>query len=366
MTNLIPSPGGTTAAWFTTLLVDKGLLADDNEVVKISQRPVGNGLVGESVRFELTYRTPADGAPSSVVCKYPAADPAYRAAGVSEMLYARETLFYQEIAGTVDVRAPRTIHASYDSTSHDFILVLEDLSPAVGGDQVEGCTVDQAEVVVEAAAALHAPAWNDPMLDSAEWNVRSTWIPRIEEAYPGLFEQFKVAFAGRSSARELAIGDRFAPIIGQWFAEQPRPWTITHGDFRLDNMLFGIVGGSEPVGVLDWQTLLPAPGTSDLAYFIGGCLPTDVRRKCEHDLLQRYHDALIAKGVQDYSFEKCMLDYRYHTLMGYFMCTYAAMLVPRTERGDAMFSIWLERVVDHIEDHDAMSLLPAPTTLDVV
>jgi hypothetical protein len=347
-----------TTEWFTEVFRQTGRLDPDNQVKELTSKRVGNGLVGESVRFEFGYDGPADRAPTSVVCKFPAAIPEYRAAGISEMLYGREVRFYQDIAPTVDVRAPEAIYTDFDETSHDFVLVLEDLSPATGGDHAAGCSIPQAEVVVDAAAALHGPAWGKADLETASWNVRPVWIPRIESAYPGLFAQFKEAFADRNTPEELAIGEILAPNIGAWFAHQPRPWTVTHGDFRLDNMLFDIRNGQEPVGILDWQTLLPAPGTVDVAYFIGGCLPTDLRRDHEDTLLHRYHDGLLHHGVKDYDFDQCKLDYRYHAFMGYFMCSYAAMLVPRTERGDNMFSIWLTRVAEHIKDHDSLALLP--------
>ncbi|MFZ2177057.1 MAG: phosphotransferase [Rhodococcus sp. (in: high G+C Gram-positive bacteria)] len=245
-----------------------------------------------------------------------------------------------------------------NSETGDFVLVLEDLSPAESGDQIIGCSVSQAKVVMDAAAALHGPSWGNIDLDDAEWNVRPNWIPQIQDTYPALFAEFRKAFADRNTEQEFAIGEKFGQVIGRWFDEQPRPWTITHGDYRLDNILFDIKGGTEPVGILDWQTIMLGPGTADVSYFLGGCLPTELRRENETALLQRYHSSLIEHGVHDYGFDRLVRDYRYNAFMGYFMCSYAAMLVPRTERGDHMFSVWLQRIASQITDHDSMSLLP--------
>jgi hypothetical protein len=240
----------------------------------------------------------------------------------------------------------------------DFVLVLEDLAPATGGDQIAGCTVEQAEAVIDAAVGLHAPLWGDIALEDATWNVRPQWLPRIAETYPGLFARFAERFAKHLGDSELGIGQAFAPVIGAWFSQQPRPWTLTHGDYRLDNMLFDIQGGREPVGILDWQTLLPGPGTGDIAYFLGGCLPVEARRNHEHELLRRYHAGLLAAGVRDYSYQQCLRDYRYNSFLGYFMCTYSAVLVQRTERGDEMFLTWLRRATAQIRDLDCLGLLP--------
>ncbi|MCE3552875.1 ecdysteroid 22-kinase family protein [Pseudonocardia sp. RS11V-5] len=349
-----------TPAWFTQVLRAAGALASTATVVAVEHSRVGNGLVCESIRFTLTYDGEAGEAPASVVCKFPSEVEAFRQVAAGELLYTRETTFYAELVAALDVRAPHCFHVARDEASGDFVLVLEDLGPAETGDQIAGCSLAQAEAVMDAAAGMHAPLWGHADLDSASWDVREPWTARIAETYPGLFAQYAELFGPRLGDDDLAIGRVFAPVIGKWFAHQPRPWTLTHGDFRLDNMLFEILGGAEPVGIVDWQTLLPAPGTADVAYFLGGCLPTDVRRDHERDLLRIYHDGLLARGVTGYPFERCWDDYRYNAFLGYFMATYAAMLVQRTERGDAMFALWLQRVSAQVQDLDALSLLPRP------
>jgi hypothetical protein len=52
--------------------------------------PVGNGLVGDSYRFDLTYEDAEPDAPASVIGKFPAADPDSRRAGSAHLLYLRE------------------------------------------------------------------------------------------------------------------------------------------------------------------------------------------------------------------------------------------------------------------------------------
>ena len=44
------------------------------------------------------------------------------------------------------------------------------------------------------------------------------------------------------------------------------PETLTHGDYRLDNLLFPPDGGR--VGVVDWQTLGIGPAVGDASYFL--------------------------------------------------------------------------------------------------
>jgi hypothetical protein len=353
------SPENASPEWFTATLRAAGVLGPDGAVTEVAAQPVGNGLVGDSIRFTLGYRGDPGDAPTSVVAKFPAADPHYRAAALAEQVYQRERLFYRELAGALAIRVPRCLRAG--TAEGDFVLLLEDLGPAVGGDQIAGCSVERAEAVVDAAAGLHAPGWGDPALEQAAWDIRPGLVERAGRGYPALFERFAAELGPRLDPADLEIGARLAPVIGEWFAGQPRPWTLTHGDFRLDNMLFDIRDGREPVGVLDWQTIMPGPGTVDVAYFLGGCLPTPLRRAHEPRLLRRYHDRLQALGVRDYPFERCERDYRYNTFLGYFMATYAPMVVRRTERGDQMFTVWLARTASQIRDLGSLELLPAPS-----
>lgn len=351
------SPSDVNSEWFTTVLRQSGVLDENTSVASITSAAVGAGLICESIRYELTYAGPAEKAPGSVVCKFPSPEPAYREMALGEALYQRETTFYGDLARGLNVRAPECTHLALDG-SGNFVLVLEDLGPAEVGDHIAGCTLAQAQAIVDAAVGLHAPRWADDSLEQADWNVRGTWIPHVAESYPALFEKYAGEFGPHVGEAVLDIGRRFAPAIGQWFAEQPKPWTVTHGDYRLDNMLFDICGGAEAVGIVDWQTLLPAPGPVDIAYMIGGCLPTQLRRDHEESLVRRYHAGLLDNGVTGYSFDDCWAAYRHSAFLGYFMATYPAALVQRTERGDEMFRTWVERVSAQIYDLDALGLLP--------
>ena len=45
-----------------------------------------------------------------------------------------------------------------------------------------------------------------------------------------------------------------------------------HGDYRLDNMLFGRPGSLRDLTVVDWQTVTWGPAMTDVAYFLGCAL----------------------------------------------------------------------------------------------
>src|SRR5690606_17604900 len=103
----------------------------------------------------------------------------------------------------------------------------------------------------------------------------------------------------------VALTEAFVPRIGDYVGDQPRPWTVAHGDFRVDNLLFG----GDRVAVVDWQTVAHGPGLADLAYFLGASLPVEDRRAHERDLVAGYHQRLTAGGV-DLDFDDCWAGYR--------------------------------------------------------
>jgi aminoglycoside phosphotransferase (APT) family kinase protein len=136
-----------------------------------------------------------------------------------------------------------------------------------------------------------------------------------------------------------------------------RASTGHHGDFRLDNLLFR-PGDVRPY-VVDWQTATWGSAASDVAYFLGGSLTVEDRRRHREELLDGYHRALVAEGVV--GFDRDRLDDEYLRLCfgGLAMSIGASMLVKRTQRGDEMFVTSVARYAQQALDLGAEDVLPA-------
>jgi hypothetical protein len=329
-------------------------------VTAVQSEPVGHGLVGDSFRIHVTYDEAEEGAPRTLVGKFPAADAESRAAAVQYRHYLRETRFYQQVAQTVGICTPRCVCADIDPRDPgSFLLLFEDLAPCRQGDQLAGCTPDQAAVVMEQAAALHASRWGDPALGRLEW------LPDVaangaaaQPVLPALFEGFRARYGDQLEAEQLAVGEQLVAGLAAYFgAGRPRQWTIQHADFRLDNMLFDAHDGQLPFVAMDWQTVLRGEGMSDVAYFLGAGLQTDDRRAHERDLVREYHRALLARGVEGFDWDECWRQYRLFAYAGYLMAFAASMLVERTERGDRMFMTMARRHAAHVLDLSSHELL---------
>jgi len=355
---LVPDPEQVTVEWLTRVLRHAGDLGPEECVTSFEAEPVGTGQVGRNVRFRLVG---TGSGPSSVVAKFPSDDPLSRATGVSQSNYLREVAFYRELRTRVDIRTPRCLFAAFDPERSDFVLVMEDLAPARPGDQIRGCTAPEAALALEELAKLHAPCWADPSLGRIEWLSRTTpESARLLQAfYQAVWPGFLARFGERLSREALTAAERLRETVGAWALSAQGPITVTHGDYRLDNLLFGTREGGPPLAVVDWQTPGEGFALSDAAYFLGAGLPVEERRRHERELLREYHRALRTRGVSGYSWDRCWEDYRRFTWSGVVMAVVASMIVGQSERGDEMFLVMAERHCAHAIDLQAEEFLPA-------
>ena len=340
-----------TATWCTAALADH---LDGVRVTECTTSPVGTGQVSDTLRLRLGYDPPGAG-PPNLVAKVTAASEASRAAALIARTYEIEAAFYRELAPTLPVRTPRCYLSAYDPPGNTYTVVLEDLAPARQGDQMAGCSLDEAELALAEMTLLHAPRWGDARLTGLPWLHRIA--PDTPERMAGLVGAFSGGFLDRYAdglePEVVALVERFVPRIAAYVANQPEPWSVAHGDFRVDNLLFG--GDDGRVAVVDWQTVVHGPGLADLAYFLGASLPIAVRQDHERALVASYHRRLAALHV-DLSFDDCWTGYRRYAFGGLIMAIVASALVERTARGDEMFTTMGNRHGCHALDVDAEAL----------
>ena len=345
MGGLVSGPEEVTAEWLTAALRGSGALTTA-EVVGFTAEPIGTGQVGHNVRFTLSYDRDEPAAPRTVVAKFPSPDETSRATGVAIGTYDKEARFYDQLAGLVDIHVPRCHLVLHDEDAHLSTLLFEDLAPAVQGDQIAGCTVEEAALAIDELAALHAPLWDSDRLGGIGWLQRPSVESGqfVEAFYSSLWPGFLDRYGDRIGPEVRDLGERFGRGLARWAARRvDGPHTVVHGDFRLDNLLFGEGEGGTTVTTVDWQTVAIGIGTDDVAYLIGAGLLPDVRRAHEEELVRRYHDALLARGVDGYSWSVCWEDYRRFSLSGLQMAVVASMIVRGDDRGDAMFLAMAER-----------------------
>ncbi len=343
------------AAWLTKRLRGAGVLRDAS-VTTVSATPLGVGMLGDSIRFEVTYDGD-EGAPASFVGKFASADPTSRQTGAGFGLYEREVGFYREVAHTVAIRSPGCVSAEHDPADGTFALLLEDLTPARSGNQLTGCDIADAERAIEQAAALHGPRWNDESLrDHAFLNVSGA-REFVIQVFPDCLAEFHRRYDGVLEPEYMAVCDRYGALMASAPTPEPTSFTLTHGDFRLDNMLFDAHGGEVPLAVLDWQSPAIGLGAVDVAYFMGLAISIEDRRRHEQHLLDYYLECLRGYGVRDYDYDALYRDYRLTLLSGVSTAVFASASTKRTERGDAMFLAMARGGCAQAIDCDALALM---------
>jgi len=339
-----------TAEWCTAALAEE---LGGAAVTALAVNPVGTGQVADTLRLRLTYDRPGAG-PPTLIAKVPSTHDTSRDNSRMTRTYELEASFYRDLANALPVRTPRCYHADHDPVTDGYVVLLEDVHPAEQGDQIAGCTVAEAEAAVDELALLHGPRWDDPALEAIPWLHRhqpenlDSLVTLIEMCVPAFLERYR----DRLEPSTVALVERLDPRLPAYLRLRPRPWTIVHGDYRVDNLLFG----GERVVVVDWQTVSLGPGPGDLSYLLGTSLLPDDRRGHERRLVERYQQGLRAQGV-DTDDTSLWTAYRQFAFAGLIMAIAASALVVQTDRGDDMFLAMAERSAAMALDLEAESLL---------
>lgn len=320
----------------------------------VDSERVGSGQTGASYR--LTLR--ADEGPPTLLAKVAAGDAEARER-VSPG-YANEVSFYDQLVQTLSIRTPRCWYAAISDDAHRFTLLLEDLAPRVPGVQVEGCDVERAAGALRNLAGLHAPRWNDASLLELDYlgnTMEGEAASFLGEVAATACEQFVERYESELGPEDAATMRAAGKLITKWATASTTPFAVTHGDYRLDNLMFGET--AEDVVALDWQTMTLAPPARDVAYFLGTSLDIEARREAERDLVGLYHGELESSGVRDYSFEQCFDDYRLGLLQATMITSLGAIFATRerSAEADAMFMAMAKRSSAAIRDLDTLSLL---------
>jgi hypothetical protein len=358
------SPAELSEDFLTRALRDAGLLTTAS-VTGFETQVVGEGIgfVGLLARIRLRYDRAEPGAPATLVGKFPSPNEGARQTAAIFGVYAREVGFYQDLGPQCVIGTPKCYYAAVTPDNSGFLLLLEDLDDGRFGDQVAGCTPDEARRILHEAARLHAQWWNNPALDNCAWLQKGTDVVRgaILAAYDLTWPVFLERFRAELTPRAIELG----PELGRWMLTQldtyeTRPtYTFGHSDYRVDNIYFPAASGSAPVA-LDWQGSLRIwSGAYDVAYFLGTGLPTADLRAHGEALMRGYYDDLVALGVTDYPFAQYREDCRVSLLMAFAIIGVIAggTLDMVNDRAVALFKSFFSRLCAAIEDDKAWDLV---------
>ena len=223
-----------------------------------------------------------------------------------------ETAFYRELAPSLPRPPLVRCLATAPPTSDLQWLVLEDVRSTHWQAPWPVCPPDheirQAIIVL---ARLHSQWW-DP-----SGRIRFG-KPNTENDLRAMIEGIKAHLPAflLDSGDDLPKSDRlvleavFTSSLAPWLRLlEPRDLTIIHGDAHIWNFLFDRDGTGLPY-LIDWQTWHQDVGARDLAFLMALHWDSQTRARLERPLLELYHHELLRSGIDTYSFDDLLLDYR--------------------------------------------------------
>ncbi|MGB5723552.1 MAG: phosphotransferase [Parasphingorhabdus sp.] len=335
---------------FEAAFVEQVFGAAPGSLKSLTHEPVGTGQVCDSYRFTCDWAEQDH--PATFIAKCPSADPVSRGAAAIFHLYDMEVGWYRDSAGNRTALCPVSYHADIAENEQEFVLLLEDMAPASQGDQLAGASLVQVETTLNEAAALH-DFQPDGGFDTCRWLHHGAGNSDfLKNTLPNGYPVFRERFATLLSSDILDLGQELIDRIDAYVAHEPLELAITHGDMRLDNILFHADG--RIAALVDWQTCSLGNPANDVAYLIGTSFADPaIRREHEESLVRAY--LALRAGAPD--FNQFWTEYRRHAFSGFIMAINASLHVERTDRGDRMFAAMAERPAQMALDLDSLSLL---------
>lgn len=382
-----------TPHWLNDALSNEPVFAGAQVVgVDHQQLGEGEGFLGDIFRLKLTYKNAGGTAPPSLVVKLP--KKVNRPVGELLGAYERESMFFETIADRVAVRTPHCYFGAFDRDRGSekqqeilafadklpsfmtkaagavglwiaarkrrrYILLIEDIAQARGGDQVAGAGADVCRRVLECIAQNHARFWQNDHLAAHFWLLPQDIDARMRHQ---TFMNARSAF--QSAFQDLLDEgmDRYVAWLEPHGVETMRalmasaPQTLVHSDLRLDNILFDQSRNDDMV-LLDWQLVRRGPAVYDVAYFLSGALRSAEPSDVVDGLLADYHAALIKAGVANYDFDRFRRDYKRAMLLVLQTLTTIDQVDMGDERGLELQKTWMRRLLARLKHIDLDKVL---------
>jgi Phosphotransferase enzyme family len=281
-----------------------------------SVRVLGNDA-GTSSRARLALT--GDGVPESVFVKLSAQTAATRLMGELGRLGHTEVRFYRQLAPEL-TGVPKAYGSAFDTWTGRYLLVLEDLPPScVFPDTLHPLSTDQASLIVELLAKLHATFWN---LLARDGRGPLGWLYTPSGDVTSLLTGTLMTTSMKRLA-ERSSGPVDIPVEnGRFIAENygavaalidTPPHTVMHGDAHPGNVYFR----DGEAGLLDWQAVRRGHPSRELAYTVVTSLTPEDRRAAQRELLDDYRRALAAAGGPELDRDDLWLRFRQGALYAY-------------------------------------------------
>ena len=317
-----------TPIWLTRVLRQPGILPQ-GEVITVDREET-DAFNSHTSYLTLHYsdNAPPD-APTQLILKRNTREECFIRA------QKREVLFYQTVASLPEhpkVVAP-CYAAAYDEQSGNSYLLLQNLSHTHRPPVTREETIDTSgsvpspayiDATIETLALIHAFWWEHPLLKTevaraGTWFENEAPAQRYVQKRAQAWEQLVNSEDGATLPIEVREG------FAQWLARMPHFWekhlaprfftgskqTLLHGDTYFSNFLCPRHLPSTTY-LIDWQGPEVHIGALDLANMLATFWTRAQRQQDQREwrALRHYYETLIVHGVQNYTWEELLDDYR--------------------------------------------------------
>lgn len=205
---------------------------------------------------------------------------------------------------------PTCYDSYYDETSEQFHLILEDFQKEYSPSKDKAPpTARHREHVMDSLAILHAYWWEHPLLEELNPLASAESLANLTESYQSKLIEIKKAVGQYVDRKYIPILEKIAsglPVKQQERLLSGTGLTVIHNNLVPENLVYS----PTETYIINWQDWTVGFSTDDLAKMIPLYWPASLRELQEKQLLKRYFDTIVGRGVRNYSWEDLEYDYK--------------------------------------------------------
>ena len=217
-----------------------------------------------------------------------------------------------------------------DKTAAHFLM--EDLNTT--HKPQSGRSLEEYALLIEGLLKFHIRWWEDDRLAEPDMQRRAygpidaaqatdpATTRKITTALNRDFAKYRIKYKGAVIEEYYDLTQRIIDVWPDLFiprSKTGKALTLLHGDYHFGNVFLPNPPLSENVAILDWECAMKGIGVSDLALLFVQSHHTHKRRDFEMPFLKLYHNNLRYYGIEDYSWDECLYDYRLSLLAQVFV-----------------------------------------------
>ncbi len=267
-------------------------------VTKVETSPMGSGAGFASTMCKADVTVEGSSTPIKLVVKMAPND--FESALLFRLVRSGETeaeFYRSSVTAQAKLNTPGHLFVDHDRTSDQFVLVQRDLAPLTTNSQADGTTVEHAKTVLMELAKLNGSFFNNT--NGLTWLARPATGafdfagPAWEDHKDVLHLFMKNRGYSVPTAAHQAVDAIFGKDFGQvldWLKQPGIPReeggelnvVLAHVDSRLENMFLS----ENTCMLIDFQAMQARQPCTDVAYFLGQSMTTEMRREHEVELLR--------------------------------------------------------------------------------